>query len=536
MTCRRLDLFGIPIRTVFLVRFLTRPVFGIDFGTTNTRVAYFDGFKVRAVPLVTGKRTLYRILTQIAYCDGEAVAIGADALELGPGKGLPLSKPLKWLLVEDGDLEVEGGKRNRIDIVADFLIRLREQVTKSVPTYPLKRATVTIPVHYPPDARDRLKKAFERAAIEIERFVFEPIAALYAGLIGQPLSGVAAVFDWGGGSLDIATVQIVNNVALTRQVDGWHRGGTHFDRYIAEHAVNDFLHRHKDNPSFHYDRTQVILDLTQAGRAILRKAEDAKRELAKEESTYIDDPSFLHGEPLNFELKRSVLSELIESDLKNSVSRLERAVKASGVTFRTLTRLFFSGGTCLMTAIRDKFAPMFGSRLFSALRLPKTLIDPLAIGGLDDIGNATAIGAALLTAYGSEPVFANAIGVRLAGGDQDRFYPVFNRNSPVTFDKPEELSLFVADAKGGTARLLICDQEDEIRHPSGRLLRAIVVPIDPEERWLKVRLTLDRQLTLRAEAIGVRQISTRPGVEAANGASNWIQALCLGFRLPPLGS
>lgn len=507
------------------------PTFGIDFGTTNTRVAYFDGQTIRAVPFKTGGTRVFQLPTALAYRNGEPVAYGADALTLPSDRGEPFAHPLKWALGSDRPVDIPGGSREPVEAVTDFLRYLRTSVQAELPGVPFDRAAVTIPVHYPPPARVRLQEAFEAAGVAVTHFFFEPIAAIYAGLAGEPAAGTAAVFDWGGGSLDVATVELRDGIALTRQVDGWHRGGTHFDQLLAEAAVNDFLAAHRDHPNARTVSTEQALKLPSV-REVQRLAERIKQQLSQSDEKRLMADNLLGMGAMNFRVTADLFHELIRPDLECGLARLERALAASGVTKRTLARLFLSGGTCNLPWLRDQLAKVFGNRLVSRLRLPERLIDPRATGGLDDIGNATAVGAALLAAFGAAPVFASNLGVRLAGGrDGDRFHAVFRAGERVEFDKPREHKFFVSDAAGGVARLLVCDQSNDVEQPSGRLLRTLPVPIQEDDNWVVTRFTLDRHLALRVEATGRKDFPVdRKAWKTPHDA--WVSSLNLGFRLP----
>jgi molecular chaperone DnaK len=383
------------------------------------------------------------------------------------------------------------------------------------------RCRTTIPVHYPWQARQRLHQACLHAGIEVSHFFFEPIAAIYCNLASEPVSGVTAVFDWGGGSLDIATVQIQDRVVLTRQIDGWHRGGTDFDRLICEQALNGFLHAHPQ-PAL---TAESILDRLPQGRRLELRAEDAKIDLNNRSPVLIDYNAFLRGANLEFNLTRNLFRELIEPDVSAALARLERALRATGVTPRTLARLYLSGGTCNVSSVRERLAAQVaGNRTVTSLQVPAHLRHPSAGGGLNDIGNATALGAALLAVHGANPVFASALGVRLADAAGDRFYPVYRANELISF-APQRAEFFVSDAGRGVARLLICDQDEPALQPGGRLLRVVPVPIDEGENWLDVTFTLDSHLVLRIEASG-RKVRAR--VEPTH-----VQHLNLGFRIPP---
>src|SRR5262245_27495108 len=53
--------------------------FVIDFGTTNTRVAYYDGQRLRMVPFITAAGQSFQLPTLVSYRNGEPVAYGAEA-------------------------------------------------------------------------------------------------------------------------------------------------------------------------------------------------------------------------------------------------------------------------------------------------------------------------------------------------------------------------------------------------------------------------------------------------------------------------
>ena len=506
--------------------------FGIDFGTTNTRVAYFDSERVRVVRLANGNDRPGLLPTRLAYRDGKACAFG-DAAADSPD-ATPFPHPLKWVLGDEGRVEVGGGVADRVEVVGDFVRHLKALVAEEIIAAPMDEAALTIPVAYPAAARRRLIEAFRLGGVAVSHVFYEPTAAIYAGLCGEPVEGVAAVFDWGGGSLDVAAVEVRDGVALTRHVGGSHRGGGDFDRAIASLAFEDFKAKHSDL------RGPAGQALGQAlanasGRALLRNAEAAKLELGERAEARLSVANFFGSRyPLNYKLGRETLYDLIEADIETGLALLRQALHEARATPRTLGRLLFSGGTCRMRRVRERVAAEYGEALKERLRLPPGLTDPRAPFGLDDVGYATAVGAALLAAHGSVPVFAASVGVRLAGGDADRFAPVFSKGEAVQFGKPACCDFFISDASGGVARLLICEQSDAATQPAGRLVRMIAVPIHKDEIKLRVRFTVDAHLSLRIEATGERDLRETRGEPEWKHAPCELQSLNLGFRLPPV--
>lgn len=360
------------------------------------------------------------------------------------------------------------------------------------------------------------------AGIEPVAFFYEPIAALYCNLHAKPTNGVAAVFDWGGGSLDIALVEIREQIARTLEVEGWHRGGDDFDRLICRQAVQTFL----QEKSLTHLLPDELLDHHPEGKGIrLRwQAEESKIELSRTESANLVILDFLPTADLDFLFGQPELEEWIGGDVDRAITMLRRRVRSAGISPALLTHLFLSGGTCNLALVRRELErQVAGDRIVSQIDLPQSL--RLRPGGLDDIGNATALGAALLGSFGTTPIFASDIGVRLAQSDpgSDAFYAVYHANRPVSYE-PRKVRFFVSDASDGVARLLVCERRDHITQPTGRLLRIIPVPIDRTENWLDVEFRLERNLTLTVSASG--------RVARSAERAEQIYHLNLGFRLP----
>lgn len=500
--------------------------FGIDFGTTNTRVAFYDGTHVRMVQFETSAGLLVQYPTLISYQSGEPVAFGPEAKE--QSAGTLFGQPIKWILDQDVPLEVEGGKQEPVEIVAAFLKNLRALAEKTLRGKELNQAAVTIPVHYSPKARMRLEEAFEQAGIKVTHFFFEPIAAIYSSLLTEPVAGPVAVFDWGGGSLDIASVQIRDGIALTRQVDGWHRGGTNFDDLICSQAIDDYL---STNPNDGLT-TETVLKRMKHGKGLRLRAEAAKVQLSRLQETSITHGSFLGGANLEYRMTRQEFDELIAPDVTGGIARLMHVLNASGVTPKVLARLYLSGGTCNIPVVRNRLETEITGKITSSLKLPAQLKGRATTVGLEDIGNATAIGAALLAVHGAEPVFASSVGVRIAESSGDRFVPVFEKGKDVCFQAKDK-QFFVSDASSGVARLLICDDDDSTPKPGGRLLRVIPVPIDKDENWIDVHFSVDRHLVLKVNAAGRKNLRNNPfGKITWPQEAAWIQQLNLGFRVP----
>lgn len=211
---------------------------GIDFGTTNTRIAYCDGTRVRVLTERDGVSPF--IPSAVSYRNGEASAFGSVAREAELDFSIT---SLKWELTEDGLFDVGDGVRGKtaIDVVSDFVNYLKGILQHNLVNPEEHKLAVTIPVGYPLAARRRLVRAFEKGGLPVTGIYPEPVAALYAVFASKRREGYGAIFDWGGGTLDIATLRMHRNKIFVLSTEGMKEGGDDFDEWIATDALDSFL-------------------------------------------------------------------------------------------------------------------------------------------------------------------------------------------------------------------------------------------------------------------------------------------------------
>jgi len=226
--------------------------FGLDFGTSNSAVAVSDGSSVRLLPIdPIGGDTLPSVLyvrrdgtAQIGHpaiqsfladnrsrgpvrrefkalgvrmaSSNPRQSTGVDAVILAdtssPGR---LFQSLKTFLGDPllSSTNVFGDERGLEDLIAMILTAVFDRVAELSGTRPTA-ATIGRPVEFvggagvEERARTRLEQAARLAGLREIRFVQEPVAAALAADVP---AGLALVFDFGGGTLDLC---------VTRREDG----------------------------------------------------------------------------------------------------------------------------------------------------------------------------------------------------------------------------------------------------------------------------------------------------------------------------
>ncbi len=252
---------------------------GIDFGTSNSGVAVYDGGRVRVLP-VDPKNVLPEVIKTVLYITkeyrahlgqeavetyyrdnvnrqrryvkqwaGEIEYRGADMFyvrdifvyvdELKPGR---LLQYLKTALRKDNYKGTQIFERYySVGDLAQTYLSLLKKRAEDVLGETIEAVTLGRPVKFSESpeqdhkAQETLRQAAHAAGFKEVDFELEPIAAAlyYEQSISQPQNVV--IFDFGGGTLDIAVMRLGD--AKNRQVyasGGVDIAGSDFDRTIIE--------------------------------------------------------------------------------------------------------------------------------------------------------------------------------------------------------------------------------------------------------------------------------------------------------------
>ena len=256
---------------------------GMDFGTTNSGVAFFDGSRVhmialdatarsavmrsviyltrehechvgqQAISLYNGQninrqqRLVRRVIghVEMEHSDGLLVETDVHILvdELEPGR---LIRSLKSALATGYKGTVLYGREYTLeDLIALYLRTARTRASEALGAE-VTEVVLGRPVHFvgaETDADDsraeaRLRQAAELAGFRRVAFEFEPVAAAlhYARSLTDPQH--ILVYDFGGGTLDVTAMRVgPGGRAEVLAIGGVGIAGDRFDQRLAEHTL-----------------------------------------------------------------------------------------------------------------------------------------------------------------------------------------------------------------------------------------------------------------------------------------------------------
>ena len=377
---------------------------GIDFGTTNSAVAIADSTgEVALVPLAGAP--YWR--TVLYFEPGGALTAGAPAIARyieTEGEGRLVQSIKSHLASATFSRTHVFGRRWQLD---DMIAAYLRQIRAAAPFDLGRRCVIGRPVRYwgaeddADDARavERMRAALGKAGFDEVVFEYEPVgaAARYAARLSR--DELIVVADYGGGTTDFSVIRVGPGRASVLATGGIGISGDAFDARVIDAIVAPALGRgtrYRDEmggeapvPAWLYghlrrwhllsflkeDSTQRLLERVARGALeaarvdrLVRVVEDdlglplhRAVEGAKVRLSAADrDRVALPPVDLDLPIARDAFEGWIAEDLDAIDRVLEATLVRAGVSAHEIDRVFATGGSSLVPAVRGRLAARFG--------------------------------------------------------------------------------------------------------------------------------------------------------------------------------
>src|SRR5690606_26997122 len=158
--------------------------------------------------------------------------------------------------------------------ISAFVLRKAKTLAEEALGAAVDRAVITVPANFNDLQRAATKVAGRVAGLEVMRILNEPTAAALAYGYGKSSSERIAVYDFGGGTLDITLLELSDNVFEVLATAGnTFLGGDDIDSAIADRMADELLATHR------VDARADVMILEQLRSA----AEELKKQLSSAE-------------------------------------------------------------------------------------------------------------------------------------------------------------------------------------------------------------------------------------------------------------
>ena len=348
---------------------------GIDLGTTNSCLAIPNddhGFEIidnqadrmsvtPSAVLINGKGRM--LIGQRAYNSQKV-----EDLAIQFKRQMGLSKMIPFISA--------GIEKMPEELSSEILKQLRSDAETRL-NRTVENVVITVPAAFKTLQSEATNKAGKMAGFKNIILLQEPIAAAVAyGAKPDAKDKHWMVFDYGGGTLDVAIISTLDNRLTVENSEGDNYfGGSDIDRIMFREIVVKKL----KGSGYHVD--ELFDESTGSGKSMARKiqldCENCKIELSNRDSAVLEifDIDDDNGEPIEFECEvtRSELEALISDTVERSIVIAKKALAGADIRAEQLDKILLVGGSTFIPLVRQRLSEEFGVELDSSLN-PMTVV------------------------------------------------------------------------------------------------------------------------------------------------------------------
>ena len=347
----------------------------IDLWTTNSCVAFMEGWEAKVIPNAGWNRTTPSIVASkdgsiIVWTPAKRQAITNPANTIYSAKRFigrkfdevqdeiknVAFKVVKWPAWE-ALIEFDWKTVRPEEIWAHVLMKLREDAEKFLWTT-VTEAVITVPAYFNDDQRQATINAWKIAWLEVKRIVNEPTAAALSYWAWKGKNEKIAVYDLGWGTFDISILELSEEGTFEVLATNWdtHLGWDDFDKKIVDYIIDEF-------------KKEQAIDLRNDPMALQRvrdEAEKAKKELSSTNSYDINLPYITvdSSGPKNLlmTITKTKFEELIWDLVEKSLIPCKKVLEDAWLKASELNQVLLVWGSTRVPLVKQKVEAFFGRK------------------------------------------------------------------------------------------------------------------------------------------------------------------------------
>jgi len=328
----------------------------IDFGSSRTKIAYYDSKKEKPELLELGKE-IRNIIPSVFHLpeEGGEISVGDDAQDMIDKDPQGIILGLKTEIHKLGKKRCGVGriKVSRIELASKLFEYIKDQCENEIfHNQKINSCVLTVPVCFEEQKRECIKKAAELAGFSEIELMEEPVAAAKHWLAnhkGDVLDQII-ICDVGGGTTDLAMLQFKNGKFISYPdipPAGFSQGGNDVDEAVWEQII---------------EQNDVSDDslLTKASGFILRIRKT--KEILKK---YIKNkiPITVAGDELN--ISKEIIEEVIEEFVERIQSETKRFLdKCEEVTGNKNIPILLVGGAARLIGLKEAMEELTDAEVY----------------------------------------------------------------------------------------------------------------------------------------------------------------------------
>ena len=351
-------------------------VIGIDLGTTNSAMAYYDGKDAKIIANKEGRNTTPSV---VAFTDKGEVLVGEPAkrqaitnpertvysvkrimgMMCNEKKAQEAKEHVQYKIVDKNGacaVEIDGKVYTPQEISAKILMKLKKDAEEFFGEE-VTEAVITVPAYFNDSQRKATQEAGKIAGLNVLRIINEPTAAALAYGLDKKGEEKILVYDLGGGTFDVTVLEIGDGTFQVLATDGnAFLGGDDFDNRIVQWLIDEF-------------KAETGIDLSQDKMALQRlkdAAETAKKELSTKDETEINLP-FITADAsgpkhLVKKLTRAKFEAMIDDLLQETLKHIDTALNDAGLSKDEIDEIVMVGGSTRIPKVQELVSNYFNGK------------------------------------------------------------------------------------------------------------------------------------------------------------------------------
>ncbi|MFZ1634945.1 MAG: Hsp70 family protein [Chitinophagales bacterium] len=375
----------------------TKIDYGIDLGTTNSAIARMENGK----PVILKSDVQMDTLPScIAVTPRKSIIQGvaaAKAYRTEKLRALELNNDgasnayLEFKTTMGTDIPYPSSFLNKEftseDLSAEILLKLKSFVKDEN----VNSIVITVPARFKVPQNEATIKAGKLAGFEVVELLQEPIAASIAyGLDAKNKDGIWLVFDFGGGTFDVALVKVVQGVMTVIDTAGDNNlGGKNLDLAMVDKLIIPYLDENYTIKSFLKEPKKEILRNAMKGYA-----EDAKVQLSDNPTTDIatfpgdiratDDEGTEFN--LNMTISQEQLAEVFSPIYQKAIDITKKILSKNNLKGSQLECLILVGGPTYSPIVQNMLKEQITENVIAKNQMTSVAIGAALYASTKEIG------------------------------------------------------------------------------------------------------------------------------------------------------
>ena len=327
-------------------------VIGIDLGTTNSVVSVMEGGEPTVITNPEGSRITPSVVGFTK--DGQRLVGRLAKNQAVSNPDRTISSIKRHMGEGNYHVTIDGKNYTPPEISAMILQKLKSDAEAYLGET-VSQAVITVPAYFNDSQRQATKDAGKIAGLEVLRIINEPTAAALAYGLDKDQDETVLVFDLGGGTFDVSSLELSEGVFEVKATNGdTVLGGDDFDKKVMDWMVEQFK---KENG----------IDLSQdkmSAQRLIEAAEKAKIELSSMSQTNINLP-FITADAtgpkhLDLTLSRAKFDELTADLVERTMIPTRKAMEDAGLSGSDIDKIILVGGSSRIPAVQEAIRKILG--------------------------------------------------------------------------------------------------------------------------------------------------------------------------------